>query len=46
MHGPEHWFGLILAWMIVGFVVYGLWLLLDEVRLWIGRLLQKISSSL
>lgn len=32
MHGPEHWFGLVRAWLIVGVFVYLVWGLLDVVR--------------
>jgi len=32
MHGPEHWFGLVRAWLIVGAFVYVVWTLLDVIR--------------
>lgn len=32
MHGPEHWFGLIRAWIIIAVFVYLVWSLLDVIR--------------
>ncbi|WP_256558638.1 hypothetical protein [Natronomonas marina] len=32
MHGPEHWFGLVRAWIIVGVLIYCFWTLLELVH--------------
>jgi hypothetical protein len=32
MHGPEHWLGLLRAWLVVGVFVSVVWSVLDAVR--------------
>jgi len=44
MHGPEHWFGLVRAWIIVGVFVYVVWTLLDVLRD-VGRDLVRTFSK-
>lgn len=44
MYGPEHWLGLIRAWIIIGLVIYGFWTLLDALHLRINRLVQRFSG--
>jgi L-asparagine transporter-like permease len=45
MHGPEHWFGLIRVWVIIGLFVYGIWTLLDGIRIRAIGLAQWITNS-
>jgi len=45
MHGPEHWFGLIRAWIIITVVVYGLWTLLDVIHAQVRHTLQRLTES-
>lgn len=44
MHGPEHWFGLARAAIIILLLVYGIWSLLDVIRVRvIGTLLGELG---
>ena len=45
MHGPEHRFGLIRTWVIIGLFVYGIWTLLNGIRIRAIGLAQRISNS-
>jgi len=42
MHGPENWFGLLRAWIIIAVVIYGLWTLLDVIHRQARNTLQRI----
>jgi hypothetical protein len=32
IHGPEHWIGLLRAWVVIGLFVLGIWTLLEAIR--------------
>lgn len=45
MHGPEHWLGLLRAWLIVGLVVYGLWTLLDRIHSLAADAFRRVAGT-
>jgi len=44
MHGPEHWFGLLRAWLIIGLFIYVVWSSLELIHTQVNRIRQRISS--
>lgn len=45
MHGPEHWLGLLWAWLVIGAAVYGIWAVLDVVRAGVAEVAHRLSES-